>query len=101
MYIVVRDDVPSNYVPVVCAHAALSAYHKNKEDAEVIEWMQNSFKKVVCKVSNEAFEQCKNLERSVIITESSLGNQEVACVLLPRENFPKFVKFLPLYKYIE
>jgi peptidyl-tRNA hydrolase len=97
MYIVVKEDVPAKFVPVICSHASLSAYLRYQNDELVQEWLKSSFKKVVCKVSNEEFEKCKSLERSEVITESALENKEVACVLLPRPEFPKFIKFLKLY----
>ena len=98
MYIVVKEDVPANYVPVVCAHASLSAYLRNVDDVNVQDWAKNSFKKAICKANESEFNNCKSLEGSVVITESSLNNKEVAVVLLPRPEFPKFVKFLRLYK---
>lgn len=97
MYILVKDTVPSNYVPVVCAHASLSCYLKYEHTSDMEMWINFSFKKVVVKVNDSEFELAKEIEKSLVITESSLNNMEVAIVLSPRQNFPEFVKRLPLY----
>ena len=99
MYIIVKDTVPASMVPVICSHASLSAYLKYKNDPEVEYWVHRSFKKVICKVNIIEFEILRGIDRSHIITESSLGGDEVALVLLPRPNsiWPDEVKKLKLY----
>lgn len=98
MYILIKDDVPLNKIPVICAHASLSAYIKFKDDADVIKWERESFKKMICHVNNAEFENAKHIMNNHIITESSLDGNEVAIVLLPRTEFPKCVKYYRLLK---
>ncbi|HLP71509.1 MAG TPA: hypothetical protein VK155_01315 [Bacteroidales bacterium] len=45
---------------------------------EVIDWISGPFYKVICKVSDNEFENAKRFEDNVILTESSLDNLEVA-----------------------
>lgn len=98
MYILIKENVPLKFVPVICAHASLSAYLLNQSDELVKEWLYYSFKKVICSVSEEEFNKCKiDLHRSEIITESALDNNEVALVLLPRKEWPSYVKKFKLF----
>lgn len=98
MYILVRDDVPLGIAIVAVAHASLSGYLKFRETPEVDEWLSGSFFKVVCKVNSNEFENAKGVPDHVVLTESSLNNQEVAMVFKPREEWPKMFKFLRLYR---
>ena len=98
MYILIPDDVPTGIVPLVTAHASLSAYLRFVNDPDTIEWVTKSFKKVVVQVTREEFEESKQIERCVVITESSLDNKEVALVLMPRHVFPPQVKKYKLWK---
>jgi hypothetical protein len=53
---------------------------------------------VVCKVNSKEFENAKGIPDHVVLTESSLNNQEVEMVFKPREEWPKLLKFLRLYR---
>ena len=101
MYIMIKKEVPLKFIPVICAHASLSAYLNNQEDPYIIEWLEKSFKKVVCEINEKEFNKIKNeVDRIQIITESGLDNQEVAIVVLPRPNneFPNVIKFAKLWR---
>lgn len=109
MYIIVRDDLPPEHVALTCAHASLAAWFKwaAHEDMEFfpifLEWKDTSFRKVICKATAEQFERAK-LETEnahLVMTESSLGGRETALVLRIAEEYPKFFKFLPKYKYVD
>jgi len=60
-------------------------------------WL-SSFRKVVCKVNEKEFENAKSVKKKVVITESALGDAEVAIAFSPREEWPKMFKFFRLYK---
>jgi len=98
MYILVRDDVPLGYAMVAVAHASLAAYLKFKDKPDVQQWVSGPFFKAVCKVSQQEFERAKSVDGHVVITESALGNQEVAIAFSPREEWPKMFRFLSLYR---
>lgn len=98
MYILVRDDVPLGFAMVAVAHASLAGYLRFRDTPEVAEWLSGPFFKAVCKANPKEFENAKSVEDHVVLTESALGNQEVAIVFKPRHEWPKMFKFLRLYK---
>jgi len=111
IYILIKDSVDLGHAMVAAAHAPL-VYSKHIEETatrdkphhdclkkEWNEWSTNSFRKVVCKVTEEEFKEAKTIELPhVVLTESGLDNQEVALVFGPQEEWPKFFKYLKLYK---
>jgi peptidyl-tRNA hydrolase len=98
MYILVKEEVPLGIAMVGVAHASLAAYLKFKTSPEVGTWIAGPFYKAVCKVNSKEFENAKQVEDHVIISESSLNNQEIAIAFKPRDEWPKMFKFLRLYK---
>ena len=98
MYILVRDDIPLGFAMVAVAHASLAGYLKFQDTPEVKEWLSGPFFKAVCKVGPKEFENAKLVPDHVVLTESALGNQEVAIVFRPRDEWPKMFKFLRLYR---
>jgi hypothetical protein len=97
MYIFVKKYLPSHKV-VGVAHGLLMAHLVFKDRAEYKEWLTNSFRKVVCEVTDDEFNMLKNYKDSVIVTESSLDGKETAMVFCPRVKWPKIFKQLPLLK---
>lgn len=98
MYILVRDDVPLGFAMVAVAHASLAGYLKFKDEPEVAQWLSGPFFKAVCKVNAKEFENAKRVPDHVVLTESALGDQEVAIAFKPREEWPKMFKFLKLHR---
>jgi hypothetical protein len=98
MYVLVRESIPVNYAILGAAHASLAAYLKFEQSPEVREWISGPFYKVVCKVSDKEFENAKEVEDHVVLSESALEGEEVAVAFKPREEWPKWFKFLRLYK---
>ena len=98
MYILVRDDVPLGFAIVAAAHASLAAYLKFRDSDEVRTWLDGSFFKAVCKVTDKEFENAKQVADHVVLTESALGGREVALAFKPREEWPKMFKFFKLYR---
>ena len=98
MYICVLDDVPTNYVPLVTAHASLACYLTFKNDPKMEDWQKNSFRKVICGISRDELEMLKKESYYNITTESSLGGIEVAISFCPRESWPTPFKYLQLWK---
>lgn len=98
MYILVRDDIPLGFAMVAVAHASLAAYLKFQDRPEVKDWLDGPFFKAVCKVNAKEFENAKLVPDHVVLTESALGNKEIAIAFCPREEWPKMFKFLKLYR---
>ena len=119
MYILIRDDVDLGHAILASAHASLGGYltfleqeHSLRElchgespyeiPTSVEIWAEESFRKVVCKVTSLEFEKAKTYGTNMIdyriMVESGLDNMEVAIVFKPRDNFEPFFKSLKLYK---
>jgi hypothetical protein len=98
MYILIRDTIPTGFAVLAAAHGSLGCYLKFKDTPEMVEWVSGIFYKAVCRVSDAEFEKAKECEDHVVITESALGDQEVALIFKPREVWPKGFKFFKLYK---
>jgi peptidyl-tRNA hydrolase len=97
MYILVKESIPVGNAIVSASHASLAAYLKFNDDEQMKQWVSGPFYKVVCKVNEKEFENAKQVEKNVIITESSLNGQEVAIAFCPREEWPKMFKFFKKY----
>ena len=103
-YILIKDSIDLGHAILAAAHAGAAILTTWLEDEQVNEWVETSFRKVVCIVSATEFEEFKKrledepiMDRRVM-TESGLDNQEVAMVFKPRKDWPKRFKFLKLYK---
>jgi peptidyl-tRNA hydrolase len=114
MYILIKDDpiIDLGHVVLASAHASLSGYLTFVDNEfelnptydgmnETEQWARESFRKVICKVTNKEFEKAKtygeNMKDYRIMVESGLGGMEVAIVFKPCEG-TSFLKSLKLYK---
>ena len=117
LYILIKDSIDLGHAVVAAAHAPL-VYLKTIDELGIKvafqpeggkeyddlsskwgKWLEDSFRKVVCKVTEEEFEKAKESEvYHVVLTESGLDNQEVAIVFGPQYEWPKFFQYLKLYK---
>ena len=98
MYLLIHETVPLGYAMLAAAHGSLACYLQHSEHPDVKSWVEGRFDKVVCRADDLAFERAKALEGKVTLTESGLDGREVGVVLRPRQEWPKWVRFLPLYK---
>lgn len=98
MYILIKENVPDAFAPVIAAHASLACYKKFETDADMQKWMQGIFKKVVCKVTADEFDRAKSEDKHIVLTESALDNQEVCIVFCPRDEYSKSFSFLKMWK---
>lgn len=97
MYIIVKDTVPDKLVPVITAHASLACYKKFEHNEDMIKWINETFKKVVCIANEIEFDKFKSEVDFVVLTESSLESKEVSLAFCPREEYPKKFKFLKMW----
>lgn len=95
MYICIKKSIPSHKV-LGAAHGVLMAHLKFKNESTYDDWLDKSFRKVVCEVADEEFELLKSESDKVIVTESGLDNMEIALVFKPRYEWPKCFKYFPL-----
>lgn len=108
MYICIKQSIPSHKCLGI-AHGVLMAHLKFSHTTAFehgkwyCEWLKNSFRKVVCEVTDEEFEKLKEMDDfklgwAVIVTESALDNQEIAMVFCPRYDWPKEFRNFSLLK---
>ena len=97
MYIIIKNNIPDQLVPVITAHASLACYKKFENDKNMKSWINGIFRKVVCVTDEVEFEKFKNEEDFVLLTEAALDHQEVCLAFCPREEFPKKFKFLKMW----
>jgi hypothetical protein len=98
MYIAIKEWVPTGHALNTAAHAGLIGWLEYQDLPETQEWLDTSFKKVTCMVSDEEFAELKKVPNSYVITESRLDNDEVAIVFAPRNEWPEIMKTLRLWK---
>lgn len=100
MYILVKDNIDLGHAILACAHGSLACYLDNQSDPTMQQYVKESFRKVVCKITPEQFDKAKTLmlPGDRVMVESGLGGAETAIVFKPREEWEKFFKFLSLYK---
>ena len=88
MYILVKEDLTPGWAALAAAHTSLMVYLRYEKDPLVKDWLDNSFKKVVCTVTDKEFERAKKFHDNVIMTESDLDNKEMAIGFCPRKEWP-------------
>lgn len=97
MYILVRESIPLGVAVVNVAHASLGCYRKFADEPLMQEWISGPFFKVVCKVSDQDFDACKQVDKNVVISESKYGNEEICMAFCPRWEWPRKFKFFKMY----
>ena len=97
-YILIKDDVPDEFAPVIAAHASLAMYLKWQDHEDVRKWVDGPFSKVVCRVGEGEWSKVKDESGCIPLTESALDQREVALVFRPREEWPKPFRFLRKWK---
>jgi peptidyl-tRNA hydrolase len=124
MYILVKTSIDAGHAALAVGHGALGGYldfveAERKKDFQSSElcpecgkpwdssitqteqWVKESFRKVVCTVTDEEFEKAKLYgiagKDYKVITESGLGGIEVAIVFRPRVQWESFFKGLSLW----
>lgn len=100
MYICIKQDTAPGMAMNAAAHAGLMCHLKFSEDGDYLDWLDNSFKKVTCAVSDAEFAMLKTLDDHLVVTESRMNNAEIAVVLKPRQpnEWPEFVNLLKLWR---
>jgi len=100
MYICIKQDTAVGMAMNAAAHAGLMCHLKYNEYSSYKEWLDKSFKKVTCAVTDAEFAMLKTVEDHIVVTESRLDNAELAIVLKPRHDneWPEFVNLLKLWK---
>jgi peptidyl-tRNA hydrolase len=100
MYICVKDDTQVGMAINAAAHGSLMCHLEYYGDIGYQEWLDKSFKKVTCAVTDAEFAMLKTVSDHLVVTESRLDNAELAIVLKPRHDndWPEFVNLLKLWR---
>ena len=111
MYILIRDSVDIGHAVLGAAHASLGGYldftnldkRPCEEVVEVHQWVNNSFRKVVCKVTDDEFDRAIVVAKKEglvyrAMQECALGDGDISLVFAPRDEWPKFFKYLRLWR---
>ncbi len=97
MYIILKNNLPDKFAPVIAAHASLACFRRFETDENMQKWINGSFKKVVCSATEAEFEALKIESNALVLTESALDNAEVCIAFCPREEYPKKFKFFKMW----
>ena len=103
MYICIKENTPVGIAMNSAAHGSLMChlkYYDHDIRTNYHTWLEKSFKKVTCAVTDAEFAMLKSIEDHLVVTESRLNHSEVAVVLMPRHDndWPEFVNLLKLWK---
>lgn len=107
MYICVLDEVPDFIAPTLVAHSVLSHHlivasewlfgaNRNIYD----EWLQNSYKKRVCRVNRKEFAKIAELDGVILGHENKTLNGEKSCatIVVRDSEKPNVLKFAKLWE---
>lgn len=108
LYIAVLDKFPAHMVPTLVAHAVLGA-HLHFSRAYIIDetgpckvyvdWLGDSFRKVVLKVNQKEFDKIAALENVYMAHENkTLEGVKSCAVVCPRTEYPNVIKFAKLWQ---
>lgn len=110
MYIAVLDEAPDYMVPTLVAHSVVNAHiqfdhvHQGHELNSVViyrKWLQESFRKVVLRVSRKEYDKIKDTLAHWEGHENTICDGKGSClVVLPVEsdNVPNVLKFAKMWK---
>jgi len=114
MYILVRQKMIDEYfghAVVSVAHAAAAAILEWQNRAPTIdgpdyiaidEWQKTSFRKVICRVSDEEFQKAQKEfgpcgRAYLLMTESAIANGNMCLIFRPRKEWPGFFRGLKMW----
>lgn len=108
MYILVKDTVPDNYVPLMVGHAVIKLMWEfefngyNRSDW-VYTWIEeHNMKKIICRVSEQEFQQAISEVNGYIIQSETSGLDpehltDCIAAFVPRLEYPKSFKYFKLW----
>jgi hypothetical protein len=72
-------------------------YLKFQKDPDMIAWVNESFRKVTCLVSDEEFKLAKNAGHFVVFKENDLDDMVLSIAFKPRKKYPCYFNGFRLY----
>jgi len=104
LYILVKEEMLEKdfgHTILSIAHAASAGGRNWAGDPIYEDWANNSFRKVLCKVSNKEFEKAKTYfpaDEFQVMTECAINDEELTIIFKPREEWPNFFKSLKMLR---
>lgn len=99
MYICVLDEFPDFMTPTLVAHSVLAAHLKFQDIPAYNDWLNNSFKKVVVRVSQKEFDKISELPNVHLGHENNTLDGKKSCaVVVPGNDLPNVLRFAKLWK---
>ena len=99
MYICVLDKFPDFMTPTLVAHSVLAAHLKFQDIPVYNYWLNNSFKKVVVRVSQKEFDKISELPNVHLGHENNTLDGKKSCaVVVPGNDLPNVLRFAKLWK---
>jgi hypothetical protein len=85
--------------PALVAHSVLAAHIKFHHQPSYNEWLDNSFKKVVVRVSQKEFDKISELPNVHLGHENNTLDGKKSCaVVVPGNDLPNVLRFAKLWK---
>ncbi len=101
MYICVLEEFPDFMTPTLVAHSVLWAHQRFEELPDYQKWLNESFRKVVLRVTQKEFDKIKELPNVCLGHElNTLGGKDTSIVVCPVEpdKVAKVLKFAKMWK---
>ena len=100
MYILLHEILDAGHAVNTAAHAGAMILTRGWPDDDPImkEWYETSFRKCTCKVTQDEFDKAREYGDYFAVQEMAFDNKDVALVFKPRHEWPRFFRFLPLWK---
>lgn len=98
MYILTRKRFPIGHQANCAAHAAVKCVERYKRLDSMVQWLDSSFRKVTCWVTDAQFEEAKRAGLPyVTMREDALDDKTIAMAFVPRQEWPDLFKTFPLF----
>lgn len=102
LYIAVLDEFPDYMTPTLVAHATLGAHLVFKDIPEYADWLANSFKKCVVRVSQKEFDKICTIPNTYKAFEKHTLEGRFSCIVVcPSLEVYNVLKFAKLWKPLE
>ena len=101
MYILVREAIVKKnrgHAINSIGHASLKCYLHGQNDKRMVDWVENSWRKVTCIVTDDELLEAEKAGDYVKVTESDLeGDPLITLAFVPRDDYPEVFKTFKLF----
>lgn len=97
MYILVHEAAALPDAMAAAANAAILCFSRHEQLPEMDEWLNASFRKVICRASDNDLAHAMKHDNFAAVSGDS-SSPPLAVAFSPRSSWPKMFKFLQLYR---